>query len=312
VAASPAALALSAFGHGMAFSFWIVSLPPAVSHLTADKRRERGFSLWLGSGIATGVLGGTIGSRLPGWFAAAGAQTGAQSKQLAMLAGCGIALLALWPLARLRLPPAPPVEAAVYPRGSFVRRYLLALALWQAALGGFNPLFNAYFSRGLGASVEQIGNLFAGSQLTQALAVLGAPAVLRRFGLLGGTSGMQAAAAVCLGLLACGGSVSTAALVYAAYMSAHVMAEPGMFTALMNHVTPGQRLGASSLNFLVMFGCQAAAAAIGGWTAAAYGYRALLAAAAATAAISAVLFRLLLAPVVQEQARAARAAGHAG
>jgi predicted MFS family arabinose efflux permease len=68
------------------------------------------------------------------------------------------------------------------------------------------------------------------------------------------------------------------------------MSEPGIYTSLMNRVLPGERGGASALNFFVMFAGQALAAALAGTVVARYGYPPMLAMAAALAVTAACLF----------------------
>ena len=294
------ALLITAFLAGAFSAVWVVAMPPVIAHLVPQKQRPLGFSLWVGSGIATGIFGGLIASRLPGWVAGAGLAGNARAKQFSILTGCAIALLAVCPLLRLRLPAWPKRQRKVYPSGPFVYRFFLAFGIWQLAIGAFNPLFNAYFSRNLGFSVERIGMVFAVSQLLQAAAVFTAPWVLKKAGLIKGISAMQFATAVSLGCLAFVPSAGGAFLLYAAYMSFQVMSEPGIFSMLMNRVTPGEQTGASGLSFFVMFGCQAIAAVLGGWIAGRYGYPVMLAIGAAMAVASASLFRVLLSSAVPE------------
>jgi fucose permease len=58
----------------------------------------------------------------------------------------------------------------------------------------------------------------------------------------------------------------------------------------MNRVSPGQRSGASALNFLVFFGGQAIAASVAGAVVTRFGYPPMLAGAAILAAVAAWLF----------------------
>jgi MFS family permease len=291
---SPAAMMASAFAGGVCSAFWFVCLPPVVARLTAQHRRPLGFSLWLASGIATGIVGGLAGSRLPAWIASAGLAAGAPAKQLAIVAGCVLTAAALWPLSKMRVPRAAVPEPRIYPRSPFVVRFLLIFAVWQLAIGAFNPFFNVYFSRELKLPLEQIGVVFAGSQCLQAAAVLLAPLALKRLGLAGGVAGFQAATAACLVLIAASASPAAAALLYAAYMSFQAMAEPGLFTMLLNRAGASEQGGASALLFLVMFSCHAVAAPLAGAALAMLGYGRLLQAAALLALLAALLCRLAL------------------
>lgn len=297
-AASLPAVLVSAFFGGLAWSIWMVALPPIVAHLTTEKARPLGFSIWLGSGIATGIAGGIIGGRLPATLIASGfASAEFEAKRLVLLLSCGVTALAVVPLLRLRLPETPPPEQKTYPSTSFLRRYLLAAGAWYLALGAFNPFFNVYFAKHLGASIKDVGLIFAGSQASQVAALLLAPAILRRFGLGNGVALIQTGTAFALAAFAAWTWPGAwAALIYAVYMSFQVMTEPGMFSLLMTKVQPAERSGASGLNFLVMSGCQALAAALAGWAITVYGYPGALSAAATMAVLSACLFRFLVRP----------------
>jgi MFS family permease len=288
------ALLVTAFLAGAFAGLWFVAMPPAVAHLVPEKHRPLGFSLWVGTGITAGIFGGLAAGRLPGWLAAAGLAETGEAKQFSILIGCAVALLSVWPLLRLRLPVLPARQRKTYPSGPFVRRFFLAFAVWQLAIGAFNPLFNAYFSQTLGASAERIGTAFAGSQLSQAAAVLASPWILMRTGIVKGVAAMQLATAASLAGLLFAASAAGAFPFYAAYMSFQVMSEPGMFGMLMNRVTPAERNGASAMIFVVMFGCHAVAAALGGWVAGEHGYSVMILAASALAAAAAFLFGLLL------------------
>jgi len=284
VAAGNAALLALAFLGGLALSIWPVSIAPAIAQLTPERKRPLAFSFFFSAGIGTGIVGGMLGGRL-------GASVG---KQAGLLIGCGMALLALWPVSKLRFPATPDRQRAVYPWSDFLVRFLLAMMVWNLATGAFNPFFNAYFARHLHFSVERIGVLFSGAQLAQVVAVLLAPLVLRRFGLVGGIALMQLMTGAGLAGLALGPAGLTAAAAYAGYMSFQWMSEPGMYTLLMNNVKPGQQAGASALNYLVIFSSQAIAATAAGVAITHVGYSWVIGAASAMALVAALLFRLLL------------------
>jgi MFS family permease len=288
-------LVSTAFLGGILLSLWFVLVAPTVSSLTTEQKRPLGFSLFFSAGIGMGILGGLVGGRLPGWLGhQIGLSGAAQAKQAALLIGCAITTLACWPAARLHFAPSPRRPVNVYPQSAFVRRFLLAISVWALAIGAFNPFFNAYFARHLDASAARIGDVFSGSQLAQMVAVLLAPAVLRKLGLIGGIVGMQLATALALACLATGPPVLAAGALYAGYMSFQSMCEPGTYSLLMNQVAPAERSGASALNFLVIFASQAMAAAVAGAVVTRFGYPAMLTAAAAVAVIGATLFRGLL------------------
>jgi MFS family permease len=289
------ALLASAFTGGALLSIWAVCISPVVASLTSERARPVGFSVIFGSGIGLGVLAGLVGGRLPGWFLSAGMATSqAGAKQIALLAAGAFSLLALWPLAKLRLEAPRARETRSYPMNPFIARFLLAIALWSFATGAFNPFFNAYFARQFRLPVETIGLVFSMSQALQVAAVLLAPIVLRKLGLVRGVAAMQAATAVMLAAVAVSPAPVMAAVLYAGYSSFQYMSEPGIYTLLMNRVPPEQHSGASALNFLAVFGAQALAASVAGAVVSRFGYAAMLSGASAMAACAGLAFWWLL------------------
>jgi predicted MFS family arabinose efflux permease len=101
---------------------------------------------------------------------------------------------------------------------------------------------------------------------------------------------MQLTTALALALLSPAHVAVVAAGLYTLYMSFQYMSEPGIYASLMNRVLPGQRSGASALNFLVLFGGQALAASVAGAVVTRYGYSPMLAGAAVLAIVAAWLF----------------------
>lgn len=290
------ALLLSAFVAGVFFGFWAVSIAPAVTQCTRETKRAEGFSLFFGAGIGLGVLGGLLGGWLPGWLGAAGPTPDSGSLRAALIVSCAI-MVAGFPVARtLRFDRAAPEEKRVFPRGSFIRRFLAAVALWNLAVGAFNPFFNTYFARHWKLAVEQIGSLFSAGQLLQAAAVMLAPLALRRWGRVRAIAAMQMAAGITLAALAFSGQVWLASGGYLAYMSFQWMSEPGIYGLLMDRVRAGERSGASGLNYMVIFTCHAIAAWVAGTVISQAGYPALLAATASLALAAAIVFRILLRP----------------
>ena len=285
---SEAALIGLSFLSGSILSLWAVSILPAISSLTAERSRSIAFSSFVATGIGVGVAGGMIGGQLPGWLGRLGA---VHPKQTALLLACALMALSAVPAFRLRIA-RPPREQKLYPRNPVLIRFLSAWALWSLAVGVFNPFFNVYFSKHLSLSVERIGWAFSAAQFLQVLAVLGAPAVFRRFGLSRGIAGMQASTGLALLFLAIAPS-PVAVLAYTLYMVFQCMSEPGVFTLLMNGVQPAERGGASALIFFVAYAAQAVAAAAGGVAFTHLGYPLPLSLAAAGALLAAVLFARL-------------------
>lgn len=285
------ALLATAFAGGALFSLWSVVLTPAIAAVTPESARPAAYSFSIGSGIALGMAAAVLGGRLPGWFTHAGlGSSAAESKQFVLLAGSVSTALALWPLRRLQIESPHSPETISCPRGPFIRRFLLAVGVWNFATGAFNPLFNAFFARSFRMPVEHIGTVFSFAQAAQVIAIFFAPLVLRRLGLTRGVAVIQLATALILALLAPTQVALIAAVLYTSYMSFQYMSEPGIYSSLMNRVLPGQRSGASALNYLVLFGGQTLAATLSGTAVARYGYPSMLTGAALLAAVAAWLF----------------------
>jgi predicted MFS family arabinose efflux permease len=216
------------------------------------------------------------------------------AKQVALLVGCAVVALGLWPVSRLRFSSFPVRERKLYPRNPFLLRFLPAIAIWSLVTGSFSPFFNAYFSQHLRVSVDKIGVISSGSQLAQVLAMLMAPVIFRKFGLVSGVAGTQIATALALGCLAASTARPGAFVAYASFSAFLWMSEPGMYSLLMNRLAPAEHAGASALNFLVISGAQAIAALLAGLSFARFGYPVVLCVIAGVALLAALMsWRLL-------------------
>ena len=96
----------------------------------------------------------------------------------------------------------------------FLLRFLPAIAIWSLVTGSFGPFANVYFARHLQMPLAQIGLVFSVSQISQVAAVLLAPLVFRRFGLVTGIIYMQVATASALASLAAFNGVAEVSLLY--------------------------------------------------------------------------------------------------
>lgn len=284
VTAAAPLLAL-AFVWGLAFAVWAVIIAPMIASVVEAERRPVAFSVFFAAMFSVGVAGNYAGGYLPHILS---------GKRPALLAAAAM-LAASLPVAwRLRPNPVEEAPGRVYPSSPFLVRYLAAYALWNLGTGAFNPFANLYFQR-LKFPVERIGSLFSGTQVLQVATVLMAPTVIRRAGLVPAIVLMMAATALGLGGLASQPSAAAAVLAYCWYMSFQWMSEPGLNSLLMNNVAAREQSGASSLNYLVAFGAQAAAAFAAGPLMAHLGYAPVLAVAGGLTLSAAALFRLLLA-----------------
>jgi len=290
----PALLILAALA-GLALSVWPVALAPAVASVTTEKSRPCGFSFICSSGISIGIFGSLTAGRLPGWITRLHwASSSIASYRAALLIGCAIVLLSLWPLAGVKMSiGAVTNQRKLYRPSPIVLRFLIAMAVWNLGTGAFNPFANVFFAR-MHMPLRNIGTVFSVSQLAQVGAVLCAPFFFRKFGTARAICGMEVATACGLLALSMAAGPMWGAAAYTGYMMFQYMSEPGMFTFLMNGVAAGERNSASALNILVSVGCQAVAAALAGGILARFGYPPLLAAASAMCLAAALLFRTLL------------------
>lgn len=277
-------LATLAFLSGCTFAVWAVILAPLIAGAVGEKRRATAFSVFFACMFTTGIVGNWVAGHAIAWF---------PNRRALLLTGAAISALGVLPALGLRGLPRAPAGARVYPRSRFLALYLIPFALWHLATGAFNPFNNVYFKR-LGFADQRIGSVFALSQICQVAALLCAPFVIRRFGLLPGIVLMMGATAAGLGALAVGPTAGAATAAYFAYMSFQWMSEPGLNTLVMNHVDEKQRSGASAMIYVVAFGAQAVAAAAGGAIFTRFGYGPGLTGAALLALAAAVLFRALL------------------
>jgi len=287
-------LALALIG-GFLTTIWAVAISPAIAHLTDEQNRPFGFSLVFSSGIGVGILANLAASRLPGFFARLSpALSAVQTKQAVLVVASAIVALGLIPLSMLRIEAQPSPEQKLYPRNPFLLRFLPALAVWSLVTGSLSPMANVYFSQYLHTPLERMGIIFSFSQLLQVLGILVAPFLFRKLGLVSGVACTQLAVALLLGFLAATSGVFPAAVIYVCYTGFLWMSEPGMFSLLMNGVAPGERAGASALNFLVISLVQAGAVAATGASFTRFGYPAVLGTLAGVALIAAIAFRVLL------------------
>jgi predicted MFS family arabinose efflux permease len=277
-------LLIFSFVYGLVFSAWAVVMSPLVAASAPEARRASAYSFFFACMFSTGIVGGWLGGRLPGWVG---------STRNSLLIAAGISALALLPALRLTISaPAPDKKEHIYPRSAFLTRFLAFFAVWNLATASFNPFFNTYFQK-LHYTAGQIGNVYSLTQLAQTVTILAAPVVLRWVGIARGIGVMMLATAFGLLALAAQAPGAGAAFAYCGYMVFQWMSEPGLTTLLMNNVAEAEREGAAALNYLVAFAAQGIAAFAAGRLIAALGYGPVLAGAAAVAVLAAGLFTTL-------------------
>jgi MFS family permease len=283
---------------GMTLCSWAVCLSPAIASLTRERERPFAFSLMFSSGIGVAALGGLVAGQLPGWLRyLPHSLTAGEASRLTLEFACGAAALSIVPLLRLNLPEAAPRVQLPRLSNPFLRRFLPAMAVWALVTGSFPPFANVYFVHHLGLSLQKMGFVFSLAQLVQFLAVLSAPLLFRRTGLVKGVILTQLATAAALASLALihpGPHGGTPALwVYPVYMAMQFMNEPGIYSLLMDQIPPGERSSASASTFFVSNACQAMASAAMGAAIVRFGYSAALLGIAGLAVAATLLFARL-------------------
>jgi len=280
---------------GLCFCLWSVCFSPAAASLTSDRNRTFAFSLLFSAGIGMGVLGGTVGGCLPGWLQTIHPSLHPyDAKRIVLLLCCFIAALGVLPISRLKLQVERHKQARPWSFDPFLYRFLPAVGLWSIVVGSFTPFATAYLSRQIKIPLAHIGLIFSASQLAQVTAVLMAPAVFRRFGLVAGIMYSQVATAIALAALARAHTVPNVVVLYLGFTAFQWMSSPGIYSLLMNRVAESERSYASAANILVTSLFQAIASAVSGAAFADFGYPAVLSAIAGIALLAALLFRALL------------------
>jgi MFS family permease len=280
-----------AFLAGVTMSAWAVCLAPAVAQLTEDKQRPFAFSLIFSLGIGIGALGGFAGSHFPQWFSNHNLHIGTLfPEQLVLLLSCAIVALGIWPVTKLAFIRPQVTEKPRARLSPFLLRFLPAIAVWSLVTGSFSPLSSVYLARHVHLSLPQIGNAFSLAQIVQVVAVLLAPVLFRRWGLIGGIVSTQVAASALLLVLASTATPLAAITAYICFSAVQWMNEPGLYSLLMNMVPAADRSGASASNSLVGSASLAIAATLAGRAFVHYGYPAALRGIAIIALLAASLF----------------------
>jgi MFS family permease len=284
-----------AFIAGISLSLWAICISPTVAQLTEERHRPFAFSLFFSLGIGVGAIAGVLGGRLPGYLQGLSAsEHTADLKRIVLLLSCAIVALGIWPAAKMKLIRSQ-IPARSRPLLSpFLLRFLPAIAVWSLVTGSFSPFATVYFSSHLHMSLPEVGTVFSFSQLAQVAAVLTAPLVLRKWGMITGIVSMQFVTALCLFSLALVHLPMQAGFIYIGFTAFQYMNEPGTYSLLMNGVAEEDRGGAAASNSLVMSSVQMAGAFLAGQVFERFGYASSLTGIGIIALIAAALFWILL------------------
>ena len=155
-------------------------------------------------------------------------------------------------------------------------------------MGLLAPFLSVYMAKNLHLELVQIGSMFSLSQFLQMLSVLVAPRIFRHCGILLTVALSQLAASLSLTGFAAFSAGSWMLASFATFSIFQYMNEPGIYTLLMNNVSPEDQSSASAWNFFVVCAAQSAAALVGGMLLPRLGYPVVLKSAAALMAVSAV------------------------
>jgi len=282
-------LIVAAFLNGASIGGWMVSAPPFLARNTGPERRTWAFSLSYGSSIGTGALAGLIVGFVSRDLSIWGQElTGLSAKQCLLLASSASVLLGFFGLLFLRESGTLSVNAAqaalpfmnstvaLIKSRRFILQLLTVLVLWSFFVGSFPPFFNVYFHKQFNQSLDGIGIIFSVSQLCQLSAVLCMPWLVLRLGRVRAISSVQFASALVLPALIVISNVQLAGLIYLAYLSFQVMAEPALESFIMDSVLPEERNAVASLRYMTLFSVQALAVLVSGFAITHFGYSFLL------------------------------------
>jgi MFS family permease len=284
-----------AFATGMALCGWPICFSPTIAKLTREDNRTFGFSIAFATGIGLGTLSGLAGGYIPELLHRGPLHIPlVHGIRIVLLLACAVTFLGIWPLSRitsqLRVAPAKRSVRLFHP---YLIRFLPAFMLWSAVAGSF-PLFGAiYLQKAFGLPLGRLGAVFSASQLAQFCAVLLAPLLLKRLGIVKGIAAIQLGTAAFLLLISTTRTPSIGVCFYVLYFAMQYMCGPGIYNLLMNNVAEAERSTASAVQNIAGALCQAGSAAITGICIVAFGYRDLLIVNAVAAVLASILFLLL-------------------
>jgi MFS family permease len=288
----PAQITL-AFLAGIAMSLWSVCFSPTLAKLTNNKNRTLGFSIFVATGIGSGIFAGLAGGYLPGFLSRhAGHDDQIDSIRVVLLLACVIISLAATALLGLRLEKTTQTRSAG--TGTFLFRYLVAAAVWTFVLNFFNPFANVYLSRYQHLPLARIGSIYSISQVIMVITVLLAPFLYRQVGLIKGIAITQLGTGGLLLWLAHAHTPSSVVAIFITLNAVQWMSGPGMSALLMGSTPERNRSHAVAVQTIVNLGAQASSTALAGRFFQRHGYIAPLQADAVIAMLAGLLLYFLL------------------
>ena len=281
-----------AFCTGVALCCWPVCFSPTVAKVSDERTRTTAFSLVFATGIGMGTLSGLAGGYMPQLLHAVGSHsTVVMSIRYVLLGACGVAMLGLWPIWKLQIDRS---FSSISQRARIVHpflfRFLPPFILWCVVTGSFPGFAAIYLQQSLGVPLGKIGAAFSGSQLAQFLAVLCAPLLFRRAGMIRGVMSAQLMTALFLVSIACTRNAGLSIGYFIAYSGMQFMCGPGIYCLLMERIPEQERSTASAIQNVSGALCQAGTAVVTGSCIVRFGYPVVLIANAAVAVAAALLF----------------------
>jgi MFS family permease len=278
VESMPAQIVL-AFLTGVALSSWPVCFAPTIAKLTTKENRVFGFSISFATGIGLGSLAGLAGGSLPDLLRSShlsASTTGGMRLVLisaSLFVACGI-----WPILHLHLTAPEKSESRVpFTFHPYLARFLPVFALWSLVSGAFIPFAPIFFHKQLGLSLQRVGAVFSAAQLVQAFAVLAAPLLYRRVGVVAGIVCAQVVAGGAILALCFGHSVHVLIPVYLVFTAAQFGATPAFYSLIMSRVPESERSSASAAQNITGSLVQAGSAAFTGSLIVRHGYSSVFA-----------------------------------
>jgi MFS family permease len=280
------------FMAGVTISIWSVCFSPTLAKLTTPENRAFSFGLFVATGIGAGALSGVVGGYLP--RLAGSLNSRLDGLRIGLWCACFFISLASIGVIRLRTPRETATTNDPGRASSFLIRFLLAAAVWSFAMGFFTPFATVYLSRRLGLSFAHIAEAYTVAQIFQVAAVLLAPLLYRRVGLIRGIALTQIATGLALFCMSRITGRTAAVSVYVLLTTLQYMGGPGIAALLMNNIPERNRSHAAGLQNLVNLAAQAFATAIAGRLFERFNYARPLALNAGISILAATLFYCLL------------------
>ena len=294
--ATPAQIGLSVLA-GLTISIWSVCFSPALAKLTTQGDRTFSFGLFVATGIGAGSLSGVLAGRLPRLANVIG--HGLDGIQVGLWMASLLIGLAAFAVIRLRMAPDVIAPRDLGTVSSFLIRFLVVAAVWNFAMGFFTPFATVYLSRRLGLSFSDVAQIYTVAGIFQIAAVLLAPLLYRRAGLIPGIALTQMVTGIMLLCLSHMTGRMAAVGIYLLLCTLQYMGGPGIAALLMNNVPELNRSHAAGLQNIISLAAQAAATALAGRLFEQFDYARPLMLDASLAVIASGLFYCLLRPNIR-------------